>query len=174
MDINNNINNYCYLLNRDKHNYNLLNKIINFINYLINDYNEYINYYYLKELITIIKNNFNERDYCTIINNSLSYLNNYFYTHDNINNYNDFKKILFIFGSIINSECLSEYTTLLYYLKDAIKYNNILNNNEIVSLYCDISKNFVNFDLGNDYLTSERKELMFNIFNKILQYIYSI
>ena len=132
--INNNIHNITYKLVNDNHNYILLNNSINLINDIINNDYKDIDYIMLNKLLILITKYFNEKDYILLINNSLSYLNNYFnklfnktLLYEKIEkyiDYNNYIKILLIYSHIINVKTLELNNNLINYLN--IIFNNIV------------------------------------------------
>ena len=164
--INNNIHNITYKLVNDNHNYILLNNSINLINDIINNDYKDIDYIMLNKLLILIVKYFNEKDYILLINNSLSYLNNYFnklfnktLLYEKIEkyiDYNNYIKILLIYSHIINMKTLELNNNLINYL-NIIFYHNIVKyyNDDIfvlIILYYHISDKIIDYiDSTNNY-----------------------
>ena len=180
-EINNKIHNITYKLLNKNNDYILLNKAIVIINDVINNNYDNIDYIMLNKLLLLIRKHFEEKDYTSLVNNSLDYVNKYFHNlfnktllYEYMEKYitcNDYIKMLLLFSNIIkiNDKVLDYLNILLYH---NISTYNIKNMLIISHLYYYITDDIVDYiDDTMNKKCSINKQILSMIYTNIIKNI---
>ena len=180
-EINNKIHNITYKLLNKNNDYILLNKAIVIINDVINNNYDGVDYIMLNKLLLLIRKHFEEKDYISLVNNSLDYINKYFHNlfnktllYEHMEKYitcNDYIKILLLFGNIIkiNDKVLNYLNILLYHNISTYSIKNML---VISHLYYYITDDIVDYiDDTMNKKCSINKQILSMIYTNIIKNI---